>query len=82
MPINAVNSSSRAQYSALPQNLEPHAIHSENRWQYAFVPKTSSWEGKPMCIDEFDEDQNCCVSGYDMEAVLEQAKEVQKERAG
>lgn len=47
-----------------------------SQWQNAFIPQTSkSWEGKPMCIDEFDENPNCCASGYELEAIVEGAYE-------
>ena len=46
-----------------------------NQWTNAFVPETSDWDNKPLCVDEFDENPNCCASGYDIEAVLEQAYE-------
>lgn len=45
-------------------------------WEHAFVPETStSWKGKPLCVDEFDENPNCCASGYDIDAILETAYE-------
>ena len=45
------------------------------RFKDAFIPETSKWGKKPLCIDEFDENPNCCASGYDIEAIVDQAYE-------
>jgi len=80
MSIGAISSVSYPQHNPVPQDLVPAqqapAARSDDRWKNAFIPATStSWEGKPMCVDEFDENPNCCASGYDIEAIIDGAYE-------
>ena len=61
--------------SGTTKSLKNSSSETSLRFDDAFIPKTSKWGKKPECVDEFDENPKCCVSGYDIEAVLEQAYE-------
>ncbi|MDC0358102.1 hypothetical protein OAO01_04740 [Oligoflexia bacterium] len=78
MPISTVAPISSQQY--IPQNQEGElqqapASKPNRRWEYTLIPQTSTWEGKPVCADEFDENENCCISKKDIEVVLARADE-------
>ena len=80
MSTGAISSVSQPLYAFSPQEATPtqqtSAARSDNRWKNAFIPKTSkSWEVKPICVDEFDKNPNCCASAYDIEAIVEGAYE-------
>lgn len=58
---------------------ETLASKPQKKWVDAFIPETSEWGEKPLCeydeSAEYDENIKCCSSGYDIEAIVEQAYE-------